>query len=339
MSLVNWWPLRSGQWPENGQNTSSPITSYLIKLEPPFKDQNVPCGLKNKMRWLSALWTILGVKLKKMMKVVTFNLGTLWPQWSYFDKYAWLKDANPKLAQKITPCGTETWKWHLTSSKVIDFEWPRLASERWQYQCKPLLFPRNTYPCPYVHIISKNTEVRKFQALKRYGTQISLDMTLEISSQVKGHSRYDLKVFMEDSTFPSRLSLSPARQRQPLCPLTAIFWRQCRPASLLMTPWTEHRHTHPHTPLSALPAPRRLHRALTVYLRSSHTPAPCTADRPTADTARLPASLSSPRTSEKASIGASPALRHSATQPPGSPSGAPDPQGLRADSGAVCHCI
>ena len=33
---------------------------------------------------------------------------------------------------------------------------------------------------------------RKFQALKRYGTQISFDMTLEIRSQVKGHSRYGL---------------------------------------------------------------------------------------------------------------------------------------------------
>ena len=40
----------------------------------------------------------------------------------------------------------------------------------------------------HVHITSKNTEVRKFQALKRYGTQISLDMTLDIRSQVKGHS-------------------------------------------------------------------------------------------------------------------------------------------------------
>ena len=35
-----------------------------------------------------------------------------------------------------------------------------------------------------VHITSKHTEVLKFQALKRYGTQISLDMTLEIRSKV-----------------------------------------------------------------------------------------------------------------------------------------------------------
>ena len=37
----------------------------------------------------------------------------------------------------------------------------------------------------HVHITSKNTEVRKFQSLKRYGTYISLDMPLEIRSHVK----------------------------------------------------------------------------------------------------------------------------------------------------------
>ena len=40
----------------------------------------------------------------------------------------------------------------------------------------------------HAHITRKNTEVRKFQALKRYVTQISLDMTLEIMSHAKGHS-------------------------------------------------------------------------------------------------------------------------------------------------------
>ena len=48
----------------------------------------------------------------------------------------------------------------------------------------------------HAHITSIDAVVRKFQALQRYGTQISLDMTLEIRSQVKGHSRYtDLKLF------------------------------------------------------------------------------------------------------------------------------------------------
>ena len=43
----------------------------------------------------------------------------------------------------------------------------------------------------------KHIEVCKFQALKRYGTQISLNMTLEIRSQFKGHSRYGLEIFRE----------------------------------------------------------------------------------------------------------------------------------------------
>ena len=51
-------------------------------------------------------------------------------------------------------------------------------------------------PIPiHVHITIKHTDVRKFQALKRYGTQISLDMIPEIRSQVKGHSRYGLQNF------------------------------------------------------------------------------------------------------------------------------------------------
>ena len=49
----------------------------------------------------------------------------------------------------------------------------------------------------HVHITSKNAEVRTFQALKRYGTQISLDMTLEIRPHVKGPSRYGLKLCRE----------------------------------------------------------------------------------------------------------------------------------------------
>ena len=50
-----------------------------------------------------------------------------------------------------------------------------------------------------VHVTSKDTEVHKFQALKLlYGTRISLDMTLEIRSYVKGHSSYGLKIFREN---------------------------------------------------------------------------------------------------------------------------------------------
>ena len=51
-SWVNRWPLRSGQWPKNGKNATSLIISYLSKLEPRFKDQNVLYGLRNTMRCL-----------------------------------------------------------------------------------------------------------------------------------------------------------------------------------------------------------------------------------------------------------------------------------------------
>ena len=49
----------------------------------------------------------------------------------------------------------------------------------------------------HVHITNKHTEIRKFQALKQYGTQISLGTTLVFRSQVKGHSRYGLEIFRE----------------------------------------------------------------------------------------------------------------------------------------------
>ena len=72
-----------------------------------------------------------------------------------------------------------------------DFGWPRkghnVSVNHGFYLPTPI----------HVHITSINAEVRKFQAFKRYGTQISLDMTLEIRSQVKGHSRYGLKIFRD----------------------------------------------------------------------------------------------------------------------------------------------
>ena len=48
---------------------------------------------------------------------------------------------------------------------------------------------RNTYIGIHMHITSKNAIVRGLQAFKRYGSHISLDMTLEIRPQVKDHDR------------------------------------------------------------------------------------------------------------------------------------------------------
>ena len=51
---------------KNGQNATSPITSHLSKLEPRFKDQNVPYGLRNIMRYLLDPYRLFkGSKFKK----------------------------------------------------------------------------------------------------------------------------------------------------------------------------------------------------------------------------------------------------------------------------------
>ena len=67
--------------------------------------------------------------------------------------------------------------------------------------------PSNTHPCTIVHITSKNTKVRKFQAFKWYGTQISLDMILDIRSQVKDRSRYGLEIFRKHIQVVQRLGI------------------------------------------------------------------------------------------------------------------------------------
>ena len=51
---------------KKGQNASSPITSYLSKVEPRFKDQNVSYGLRNTMQCLSAPYDrFLGAEIQK----------------------------------------------------------------------------------------------------------------------------------------------------------------------------------------------------------------------------------------------------------------------------------
>ena len=83
----------------------------------------------------------------------------------------------PQKTRKMTGC-------HQRSVPSDDLDWPREGHYvSVNHECQ-LATPI------HVPITSKNTEVRKFQALKQYGTQISLDMTLEIRSQVKDHSRY-----------------------------------------------------------------------------------------------------------------------------------------------------
>ena len=85
-------------------------------------------------------------------------------------------------------------KCHMPSSKVISLGWPQLTSEMSQFSVDHEC--HLTIPI-HAHIISKNTKIRKFQALKRYGKQIPLDMTLDIRPKAKGHSRYGLEIFRE----------------------------------------------------------------------------------------------------------------------------------------------
>ena len=55
------------------KNTTSPITSHLSKLEPRFKDQNVPYGLKNAIRCFSVPTNHLGGGSKtKILKMLFF---------------------------------------------------------------------------------------------------------------------------------------------------------------------------------------------------------------------------------------------------------------------------
>ena len=133
-----------------------------------------------------------GSKNKKILKC-NFSLAYFMRPMTLF-RHIWMTNGCQIQNQRTKlPLGTQqSEKWLMTSSKVIDLWWPRLTSEWSQCQCKPWVSPRNTYPCPYHQ---QNIEVRKFQALKRYGTYISLDMPLEIRSQVKSQGRYGLDIF------------------------------------------------------------------------------------------------------------------------------------------------
>ena len=185
-SWANRWSLRSGQWLKNGQNATSPITSYLSK------ERSLRSSEYNAIYFCPPTNQFWGSKVKNIFvrKNCHFSLGYFFTPMTLFrliwmKNWCWIQNQRTKL-----PLGAQTpEKWHITSWKVIDLWWSRLTSERSQcvYHGCHLATPID------VHITSKNTEVRKFQALKRYGTQVSLGMTLEIRSQVKGHSRYGLK--------------------------------------------------------------------------------------------------------------------------------------------------
>ena len=150
------------------KNATSPITSHLSKLEPRFKDQNVPYGLKNTMRCFSAPANHFGGQKQKKIFKFNFLGGILWPRWPYFDTYEWQMDAKFKISAPNYPWGytnpkNDLWR-HQRSLTSDDLGWPRnghnVSVNHGCHLATPI----------HVHITSKNTEVRKFQALKRYGT-------------------------------------------------------------------------------------------------------------------------------------------------------------------------
>ena len=112
-SWVNWWPLRSGQWPKIDQNATSPITSYLSKLETRFKDQNVPYGLRNTVRCLLGPYgPFWGSKFKKIFfrKNVNFSLVNFMTPMTPFRYMNDKRMPNSKSAHQINPGCTKTRK-------------------------------------------------------------------------------------------------------------------------------------------------------------------------------------------------------------------------------------
>ena len=149
---------------------SSPITSYLSKPEPRFKDQNVPYGLRNTMRCLSVPYDPFfffggGVKIKKIVKIVIFLFGILWLQWPYIFRHIWMVNGC-QIQYQRTLGAQKPEKWHMTTSKVIDLWWSRLTSGRSQCQCKPWMSPPNTYPCPYHQQTYRSSQVSGVQTVR-----------------------------------------------------------------------------------------------------------------------------------------------------------------------------
>ena len=131
------------------KNATSPITSHLSKLEPRFKDQNVPYGLKNTMRCFSVPRNNFGGQKQRILKMY-FSLEYFMTAMTLF-RHIWMTNGCQIQNQRTKlPLWTQkSEKWLMTSSKGIDLWWPRLTSEWSQCQCKPWVSPRNTYPCPY----------------------------------------------------------------------------------------------------------------------------------------------------------------------------------------------
>ena len=108
------------------KNATSPITSHLSKLEPRYKDQNVPYGLKNTMRCFSAPTNHFGVKNKKSLKN-NFSLGYFMTPMALFRHiFIWMTNGCRIQNQRTKlPVGTQ--KSEMTYD-VIKGHWPLMTS-------------------------------------------------------------------------------------------------------------------------------------------------------------------------------------------------------------------
>ena len=129
------WTLRStgdlwGQVNDkNGQNASSPITSYLTKLEPRFKDQNVPYGIRNTMRCLSTPYDpffFAKIQESKFPLKLSFFFWVFYGSSNHLSTHmSGKRIPNSKSTCQITPGGTKTRK---MTYDVIKGHWPLMTS-------------------------------------------------------------------------------------------------------------------------------------------------------------------------------------------------------------------
>ena len=76
--------------------------------------------------------------------------GKFWPNWPYFDTYVRETDVRFEISASNYPRNhRNSKKTSVTSSEVIDLEWPRLTSGRSRGQCKPWLPLGNNYRYAY----------------------------------------------------------------------------------------------------------------------------------------------------------------------------------------------
>ena len=92
---------------------------------------------------------------------------------------------NSKSAHQITSGGIKTRK---MTYDVIKGHWPLMTSERSQCQCKPWMWPPNTYPCPYHQHKYRSSQVSGVETIRNFawhdlGYQVTGQRSLQVRSK------------------------------------------------------------------------------------------------------------------------------------------------------------